>query len=226
MDRKIKVLGVEIDNYYLDEVMTTVVGFLENDSLNTIDMITTSLLMAAEENMQLKDHIEQMDITIIGDIEVLAAANIQDEKRYEEVAQNEFLGTLLMYAANCEKSICLLVESEKQLEEFEEYFKEQYENLSIVKSFVLDGENQDVDDVINEINSLSPDILLASLQSPFQEAFILENKLKLSAKLYVGLGKYKKINQSLGLKPGWLSKLLDRTLFKHMVSKYKGEKGE
>jgi UDP-N-acetyl-D-mannosaminuronic acid transferase (WecB/TagA/CpsF family) len=226
MNQKVKVLGVEIDNYYLEESMEIVGQYLENDSLNTVGMISTSLLMAAEERIEIKSNVEKLDLSIIGEVEVLEAAKIDDKQRVEEVEENEFIGTLLMYAINCGKTVYLLVENQKQLDELLEYFQTEYENLQILGGYVLEPEQLEDDGIINEINSLSPDILLASLPSPFQEEFVFANKSKLNARLYLGLGKHKKIKQSLGLKPGWLSKLVDKALFKRMVTKYNDEKGE
>lgn len=226
MGHKIKVLGIEIDDYTIEESMAKVEEYMENDRLNTVGMITTALLMEAGEDPVLKRCIERLDMSVIADMEVLNAAGITDERRQEEVQENEFIGTLLMYAVNCQKTVYLLVETSKELEELEEHFKQEYPELTVVGMSIIEAGRQDTDAFINDINSVSPDILLAFLTSPNQEQFAEENGKRLNAKLYIEMGKYKKMKQSLGLKPGWLSKLVDKTLFKRMVTKYKEEKGE
>ena len=45
-----------------------------------------------------------------------------------------------------------------------------------------------MDAVVNEINASTPDVVISILPSPMQEHFLLENKDKLSANLWYGMG--------------------------------------
>jgi len=46
----------------------------------------------------------------------------------------------------------------------------------------------DSDGIVNEINIESPDIVFSVLPTPEQEYFLVENKGKLNAKIWYGLG--------------------------------------
>ena len=45
MDKKINVLGVELDNYGADEALEIVQEYMQNDRLNTIGIVTMQMLM-------------------------------------------------------------------------------------------------------------------------------------------------------------------------------------
>ena len=54
MNKKINVLGVELDNYTVDEALEIVHEYMQNDRLNTIGIVTMQMLMLAGEDEQWK----------------------------------------------------------------------------------------------------------------------------------------------------------------------------
>ena len=222
----VQVLGVKLDNYFLEDAIDYVSEYLENDVLNTIGVISTSLLMAASEDEELKHQIEGLDMTIIGEKEILEAAHIEHKRRHKEVENHQFFNAFFKYASEYNKSIFLLVDRESQIEKLNTYLEGKYNDINITGAYAVENSNEDEDSIVNEVNSISPDIIVSVIGTTFQEKFIYNNKQKLNAKICLGLGHHERARNSIGLKPSWLSKLVDKTLFKRMVSKYNSEMGE
>ena len=70
------------------------------------------------------------------------------------------------------------------------------------------------DAVINEINALAPDVVLSIISSPQQEHFLMENREKISAELWYGLGKIE-----LGKKRSRLALKIHKLIRTHKLEK-------
>jgi len=219
-DKKIEVLGIKMDDYFLGEVMEHFKEYLENDFLNTIGIISTSLLTTASEDGELKKQIEDLDLSIVGEKEILEAAHVTHKRRYKEVEKHQFVTTFFKDCQEYQRSIFLLVDREEQIKKLNEYLAEKYKGINVIGAYAVEIGNENEDKIINEINGISPDIIVSIMGTTFQEKFIYQNRQKLNAKVWLGLGHHERARDSIGLKPSWLSKLVDRTLFKRLVSKY------
>jgi N-acetylglucosaminyldiphosphoundecaprenol N-acetyl-beta-D-mannosaminyltransferase len=69
-----------------------------------------------------------------------------------------------------------------------EILAEGYEKLQIVGEYSIEEYPDDPDRLINEINSAAPDVVLSVMPTPDQEEFLSQNRSKLLAKLWYGLG--------------------------------------
>ncbi|MGN0427249.1 MAG: glycosyltransferase, partial [Agathobacter sp.] len=70
--------------------------------------------------------------------------------------------------------------------------------------------------VVNEINSATPDVIVSLLPSPGQEIFLQENRDKLSAKIWYGLGRELLVPQ----KRGAIRKIFRHNSRTHMLKKH------
>lgn len=226
MGRKIEVLGIKIDSYKIDEMEKLLNEYLNSDCLNTIEFISTELLLKAGENEELKAWIESMDLTVVREKAILTAAEIEDTGIIAEVENNRFMELMLNKAMKEGKTVFLLTETEENGKSFEEYMRKYYQSLIIVGSYVVENCWGDEDMIINEINIAAPDIILAAMSNPLQEQFINNHRVKLNAATWVGLGKNMRPMHEISLKPKRLSKLIDKTIFRRKVSKYKNDKGD
>ena len=92
MNAELEILGVKLKHYRVDAAMEIAEEYLSNDKLNTIGIVTMQMLMQASKEPTWKQYIEDLDLTVIGETEVLEAAGIDPETpSYEEVETNEFI---------------------------------------------------------------------------------------------------------------------------------------
>lgn len=227
MENKVDILGFLIDKYYVDEMLELVRSQWNERGLLTYGLVTMNLLMAAKEDEVLANYIQSLNLSIIGEPEVLKAAKIEDESMLQEVANHEFLGAFFMYVIEYGNTVFVLGETKEETEILKKHLEETYEGLKIVASDALCGEGADGSDrVINEINSVSPEVILTCSQSHNMERFAVENRKKVNARIWMSLGSHANLQAESGLKSNWLSKLLEKSTFKKMVARYNSEKGE
>ena len=79
MNAELEILGVKLKHYRVDAAMEIAEEYLSNDKLNTIGIVTMQMLMQASKEPTWKQYIEDLDLTVIGETEVLEAAGIDPE---------------------------------------------------------------------------------------------------------------------------------------------------
>lgn len=226
MSQVMNILGLQIMDYSAQEALELVKEYLENDCLNSLELLTPELFVAADEDPELKEAIRSMDLCMAREKEILSILEMPDPQRVQEIEDNVFLRELIKMLQSEHKSLFLLTNTEMELEKFYEYMAEHHPMVNIVGSCATDTNTGDEDVIVNEINSVVPDVVMAALNSPFQEEFVIRNKQKINAKVWVGLGKSQNGMSDTGIKTSWLSKLIEKSIFKRRVTKYRDQEKE
>lgn len=188
MVKKIRLLGMAIDNFTLREEVLQGEDFYNRSGLNIIRTISMNMLGMAADNQAVRDGIAQADLLIIGDKEILLEAGIYSSQRLREANEHGFMQEYLKRMSRGGRRIFLVAEDKEQLKLLQEYLKMTYEKMQIVGSYVLEDCGGEYDTMINEMNAAAPDVLLSALQSPKEEAFLLEAKAKIDASVWYSLG--------------------------------------
>ena len=188
MINKRNIFGINVDDYSLKESMLKVDNFLNNTVLNTIHIINFDSLMDATENKVMKKCIEGLDLSIIGDEDILSFIGIESESRHNEISDNVFINEFLEKVEKSGATVYLVGSTNEVIESFANVLDKKYPDIKCIGRQIYEKDSTDPASVVNEINSCMPDIIISLLKSPAQEEFILENKDMLSSKLWLGLG--------------------------------------
>ncbi len=224
MIKKIEILGIQLDNYTVQEAMRQVEVYLNNTVMNTIEDVSMEMLVLAGEDESLKECIEQLDLAIVSDKEILKAAGVNSVQRIKETVEHQFFKEFMKRIIRNSKTVYLFGETAQQVAQLEEVLHQDYERLQIVGSFSMEDCVGDFDGVVNEINIASPDVIFSVLSTPQQEYFLMENKSKMNAKIWYGLGNgYENAHGVSGLKH-FFRRLLHRGMLKSMLSRYDQER--
>lgn len=226
MDHKINIMGIHLYNYYVKDSSCLIDEYLNNDCMNVVDIIQLSNILKASENTALKKAIEDMDFTVIADEIVLEAAGIREEQRMEEVRQNVFLEECFDKVIRKKNTVYLLCDTEEMLEEFHKYLLVYKKDLIISGKFSLEKTKGEDDSIVNEINSAAPDVILAVLKTPLRQEFVIRNRNKFSAKLWLGLGDDLTAIGVKSSKGTGLWTLIEKEIFRSKAKKYVEEKGD
>lgn len=225
MENKLNVLGVEIDNYLTTDSSRLINEYLDDDCMNTISIIQIPTLLRAVDEEEYREYIENMDLTIVGDKAILEAAGLTDGTRIKEAEDGEFVIQFFRNVIKRKKTVFILGEKEQDIDKYMKAITKRYVGLNIAGKYAISGYEQDGDSIVNEINSVAPDVIVSVLTSPFQEKFVSENKSKISAKVWIGLGDYLQFGD-LKIINNWLSKLIEKKILISKVKKYDIENGD
>lgn len=117
------------------------------------------------------------------------------------------------------KKIFVIAESHKAVDEAEEFLLGLFDRVRISGKGVLDDSPGCSENLVNEINIVSPDVIASFLPSPAQEKFLLHNREKLLMNLWYGIGN----NKFMGKKHGFIGKIrkmLDVKRLTHLINTY------
>jgi N-acetylglucosaminyldiphosphoundecaprenol N-acetyl-beta-D-mannosaminyltransferase len=224
MIKKIEILGIQLDNYTVREAMLQAELFLDDKVMNIIEVITMETLVTAKEDEALRESMEAWDLVIINDKEILKAAGVNSPQRIKEITEQQFMTEFLKRIIRNGKTVYLFGSSGEQVSLLETYLREHYGRLQIAGSLALADCVGDCDGAINEINIISPDIIFSTLPTPEEELFLLENKGKIDARIWCGLGCGYEVKHGVSYLKGKVKQLIHKGKLHSMLSKYEQEK--
>lgn len=172
-----------------DELGTQILTFLDDDVVNTVLILSDEICSYANENSDFANQLMVADILLPSSPlmmkEFLKVKEIQVEN-YEDYEYNSFEEVMKVVSENALTSY-ILTDSEKELERCKIMMQIDAPNISSLEKCIDDIELGN-DMILNEINSIVPDVLICSLESPLQEKWIMDNKDKMNTKMILGIG--------------------------------------
>lgn len=217
MKKKIEILGLPIDNYSVREAILLAEGYLNSTSMNIIETVSMKTLADTESSEAVKEVISLADLTIIGEKEILTAANIMTPQRLKETNEHEFFHEFMKRIVRNHKRLYILAVERTEMDRFQEILDEQYPKRNQVGEAALEECQGDLENIINGVNGEAADVVISLIPSPRQEEFIREYRDKMSAQIWYGLGAY------TGERKSFFRKTLQKVFRKHALMKKMGD---
>ena len=222
MIKQIQLLGMTIPNYSLREELQLAQDALRDEKLRLLLTVSMQSLIkvSSSQSQQIKECVEQADLVVVEDPEILSIAGINSSQRIREAQDHLFFTELLKRLQRGQKQVYLVASKNAALEKIHEILADRYEKLHIVGQYSIEDYPDDLDRMINEINSAAPDVIISVMPTPQQEEFLVANRSKLMAKLWYGLGEnYGLLMEKKGF--GWrMKRLIHFGRFKMHVNQY------
>lgn len=226
MSKKVQVLGIQLDNYTVREMMLLLEEYITTEGLNLVEVVSPDLLMLASKNAEVKAMIEETDLQIIGHPVILEVVKESYEQQSNEIQKCELEKQFLQSLIRKKKTVYWIGASESALQGFQEYIEENYPDLNIVGYFAGTIGEVNADAVMNDINNTAADVILLNLPSPQQEQFVMENRNRFNARLCICMGTSLESRYPSRSRVSKLKALIDQTVFKRKVIKYLSEKDD
>jgi Teichoic acid biosynthesis proteins len=186
MDTTIKIMDLDINMISMDTFLSKINDYLTNEYLNVILLASATMLEEAANDSEYREMLSRADLILPGDETLLSMHHVDLLKVAGMVINYKCIDQMLKEMTES-KTAYLIARNEQEAEKFNGFCESQYTNIKLVGSCSLNLE-QNGDMVINEINSLAPDILVVAVDTPFQESWMIKNCTKMNAKLCIGLG--------------------------------------
>jgi len=225
MIKQIQLLGMTFPNYSLRDELQLAQEALHSERLCMFLTMSMQSLMKVNSSgsEEEKTFVEQADLIVVEDPEILSVAGITSNQRIREASDHLFFTELMKRLQRGQQQIYLVAGRNAALDKIKEILEDQYEKLRIVGQYSIEEYPDDLDRMINEINSAAPDVILSVMPTPQQEEFLMKNRSKLLAKLWYGLGEnYGLLMEKKGF--GWrMKRLIHFGRFKMHVNQYDDE---
>lgn len=184
----INILGVPFNNIKFDDAVNEFLGFLSQDKKNTVFTPNPEFIMAALKDNEFMQILQTGDLTIPDGIGVVIASKILGTPLSERVAGFDLVQAVFDKIKDTEYTVYFLGGAPSVAENAKLKMQQKYKGLKIIG--VHDGYFDLKEDmlIVEEINTLKPDIILVGLGFPKQEKWICKNKDILNTKVLMGVG--------------------------------------
>ena len=219
MIKTIDFAGIVLDNYSVRETIMNVEKNMSDQGFHTIEEVNMDTLMQAETDEVIKEALQIVEHTVIAEAGILDAVGAGSYQRRQEIEHHDFFYELMKRIERNHKTMFVIGDSMERVEQMCELISDRYPKCEIVGMEALDECTGATDAVVNEMNAVAPDVILSIIPSPQQEHFLLENREKITAELWYGIGKIElgKARSRLALKIRKLVRThkLEKQLIRH-----------
>lgn len=221
--KSISVLGVQLKDLSVREALKLANVYLNSDSLSTVCFINTGLMLEARDSEEIRNCIESMDMVVPSTADVVSAMGYHER----EIANNNYLREFLRKMSREKRRIFIVGSSEEEQVKIREALLSLDEKLIFFGCFSYTDQAGADDALINEINSVLPDVVISLIDSPMQELLVSRTRYMVNARVWLML-KEENLRGNTGKikKVGKVRDFLDRILFKRIVNKYDSEQSE
>lgn len=186
MSERMKVLGVAVDRARLDRVLNETNVYLNTEYLNVIYFAGTQTSIMAQDNEEYAEFVDHSDLVVPGD------ANIEkqifgDYREYnKKLIITKYMERLFLRLSKNYNTVYILDSEESRLFYFMNALDENYANVAHFGSCMEDGTTaEDIDQIVNDINSIAPDLLMILMDGIKIMDFLTSSRTKLNARLCI-----------------------------------------
>lgn len=185
---RIRILGIPVDKVNMKTAIERVKHFLEADRLSTIYTPNSEMVMAALEDDELKEILERGDLVVPDGIGIVYASRIYGYPLPERVAGFDLMVEMLGLLDRKEKGVFLFGGKPGIAEKAAENISARFPGVKIKGCHNGYFKEEDLQGILERINSSKADVLFVALGSPKQEKWIYKNRDRLSVKIAMGVG--------------------------------------
>ena len=198
MIKKFNIAGIQLDNYSARECVMAVERMLSENAFHMVEEVNMDMVMLAASDEAVSETLNRLDCSIIAEKGILDVAG-ERSVGYRETDADDCFYEILKRLERNHKSVFLLAEGKKELQEIEQYVKKNFERLTIAGMVATEEFVEDEDAIVNEINAATVDVIFSVMPSPKQEHFLSNNRGKMSAILWYGVGNCKFVKKKFSL---------------------------
>jgi len=180
------IMGIKFSNLSMREFTSQFVEDINNGERFTISLCNPEFLIEAKNNESLVAYLNSCRYTLPDGVGVVIASRILGAPLKERITGTDFVGELAKMSISNGFTLFFLGGEPGVAENAQKSLESRYPGIAVVGT--AHGFYQDFSPVINQINCLSPDILMVCLGNPKQEEWIQHNFNRLNVKVAFGNG--------------------------------------
>lgn len=185
---KIDVLGVNFDNVSMSEAISKCEEFINSNTGNLIVTPNPEIVMRAKDDEEFKNIINTAELVIPDGIGIIKAGNILGTPLKERVAGYDLICNLLEKYKDGTATFYFWGSKPGYANEAKENLEKKYPNIKILGTHTGYFKDNEEKEIIEEIRTLKPDILLVGTGAPKQEKLINKYKNENFFKIGIGCG--------------------------------------
>lgn len=190
MENYAKVMGVKFPEITLDRTVEILSSVIEQKRSQLFHVITVNpeITMACQKDRLLRSIIDDAGLITADGIGIVMVSRLRGGNLPERVTGYDTLLRLLDSGNQKKWSFYFLGADPNTNLKVCEVIRDKYPDLLILGRHHGFFNQNEEDKIVEEIGSLKPDILIVALGAPYAERWIHKYRLKLNAKIAIGVG--------------------------------------
>ncbi len=204
------ILGIKVSIIPLPDLIKFVTSSIQSRKKNIISNINIHAANLAYSNENFRSFLNHSDIVFCDGYGIKLATQLIRDVSLFRYTPPDWFDQLAITCVNNGFSLFFLGTQQKNIEKVADIFRKKYPGIKIVGTnhgfFDKSHESLENKDVIEEINTNVPDILLVGFGMPLQEKWISENFSDLNVKVIFPVGAYfDYASESIKRAPKWMT---------------------
>lgn len=185
---KINILGVEVDKVTHDEAVQRIMDMLYENENHAVFTPNSEIILAGYKDPEFCDILNSADLLTADGIGVVYASKILKNPLPERVAGFDMACSIVDIIAQTGHRLYLFGGKPGVAEQAEKNLKEKYPLINIVGTRNGYFAPEEIDSIIDDINSSRADLVFVCLGAPTQEKWIFNHKHRLNCRVMMGIG--------------------------------------
>lgn len=182
MKERIRLLDITVDAASTKSASETTIQYLNEESSNVVYFVNSETLLLLQKNIEWKDSVEESGLILPGTVSVNNSINEVLGKKRDPFFVESYFDAILDYAIEMGYEILLVAEDEEKYISIQENIHEKRPYLTLSGMFLTE-KGETLDQIVNEINSVAPDILLIALDERKQLELLQKFRNQMNAGL-------------------------------------------
>lgn len=187
MKERVHLLDVAVDIASTKVSSDATIEYLEEESSKVIYFLNSETLLLLQENADWKEIVGESDLILPGNSNVNTSVNEVLGHKRDPFFFESYFDTILDYAIEMGYEFLLVTEKEEQFISVQENIHEKRPFLTLSGMFLTE-QDESLDRIVNEINSVAPDILVLALEEKKQLQLLQQYRNQMNAGLMLFTG--------------------------------------
>ena len=187
MENRVQLLGIAVDIASTNVAGEASIRYLEEESSKAVYFVNSETLLLLQNKEHDTDTLENCEMILPGTTSVNVSINEALGQKRDPFFLEGYFDALFEYAIESGKEIQLIAGSKEQFESVQENIHEKWPYLTLSGSYLTEQDNS-YEHIVNEINSIAPDILILALSEKEQLGLLEEYRNQINAGLMLFTG--------------------------------------
>lgn len=187
MREKVELLNLAVDIASTEEAADATITYMGQEGSKVVYFLNSETLLLLQENSGWKIAVEECELVLPGTANVNKSVNDVLGHTRSSFFFESYLERIMDYAVDQGLDLLLVAENGEQLAFVQENIHQRWPYLALAGSYMSETE-ESLEHVVNEINSVAPDVLLLALPEKKQLELLEDYRSQMNAGLFLFTG--------------------------------------
>ncbi len=187
MQDRVRLLGIAVDTASTSAASDAAIGYIVEESCRFVYLVNSETLIILENNAEKENVLEDCDMILPGTLSVNTSIDEVLGYKRDPFFLEAYLNKIFDYAVENGSEIQLIAGSEEQYSSVQDSIHEKWSYLTLSGTY-LDDQDSSYEHIVNEINSVAPDILILALNENMQLELLRDYRRQMNAGLILFTG--------------------------------------